>query len=197
VLTGVGAVLNTARITAGATVAVVGLGGVGLSAILGAVAAGARTIVALDLAEDKLALAQSLGATHAIHAAAGDAIDQVKAATQGGVEFAFEFAGSVKAMELAYKITRRGGTTVTASLPSPASLFSVPQAQLVGEERTIKGSYIGTCVPVRDLPRYIDLFRQGKLPVDRLLTGTLSLDEINLGFDRLHEGKAIRQVIGF
>jgi alcohol dehydrogenase len=197
VLTGVGAVLNTARITAGSTVAIAGLGGVGLAAILGAVAAGARTIIGLDLAADKLALARSLGATHVFNAADADTVAQVKRLTQGGVEFACEFAGSTKAMDLAYQCTRRGGTTVTASLPAPASLFSIPQAQMVAEERTIKGSYIGTCVPTRDLPRYIDLFRQGKLPVDRLLSATLALDDINLGFDRLHEGKAVRQVIVF
>jgi alcohol dehydrogenase len=100
-------------------------------------------------------------------------------------------------MELAYKITRRGGPTVTAGLPPPSANFSFAQVGLVAEERTIKGSYIGTCVPVRDLPRYIALFRQGRMPVDKLLTGRLKLDEINEGFDRLHEGKAIRQVVVF
>src|SRR5512142_482484 len=111
VLTGVGAVLNTARVTPGSTVAVVGLGGVGLSSVLGAVLAGARQVVAVDLFDDKLALAKSLGATHAFNASAPDCMEQVRAATAGGAEFAFELAGSVKAMELAYKITRRGGTT--------------------------------------------------------------------------------------
>jgi alcohol dehydrogenase len=197
VLTGVGAVLNTARVTAGSSVAVVGLGGVGLASLLGAGAAGARDIVAVDLADDKLALARELGATAAFNARDPDVVEQVKAATRGGAEFAFEMAGSVKAMELAYRITRRGGTTVTAGLPPPTHTIAVPQVNLVAEERTIKGSYIGTCVPVRDLPRYIALFRQGRMPVDRLLTGRLKLEEINEGFDRLHEGKAIRQVVVF
>ena len=102
-----------------------------------------------------------------------------------------------KAMDLAYKITRRGGTTITAGLPPPNHTFALPQVNLVAEERTIKGSYIGTCVPIRDLPRYIELYRGGKLPVDRLMSGRLKLDEINLGFDRLHEGKAVRQVVVF
>ncbi|MGH8699322.1 MAG: alcohol dehydrogenase catalytic domain-containing protein, partial [Burkholderiales bacterium] len=119
VLTGVGSVANTARVPAGATVAVVGLGGVGLAALLGAVAVGASRIVAVDLAEDKLALARSLGATDTVNAVSTDAAEQARAATSGGVDFAFEFAGSVKALELAYKITRRGGTTVTAGLPPP------------------------------------------------------------------------------
>jgi alcohol dehydrogenase len=197
VLTGVGAVVNTARVPPGSSVAVIGLGGVGLAALLGAVASGARQVVAIDLSADKLGLARQLGATETVAGDAGDAVEQVRAATQGGVEYAFEMAGSVKAMELAYKITRRGGTTVTAGLPPPNATFPVPQVNLVAEERTIKGSYIGTCVPTRDLPRFIALYRGGKLPVDRLLSGRLRLDEINEGFDRLDRGEAVRQVIVF
>ena len=120
---------------------------------------------------------------------------EVREATGGGVEYAFEMAGSVRAMDLAYKITRRGGTTVTAGLPPPTHTFNIPQVNLVAEERTVKGSYIGTCVPTRDIPRYIELYRRGKLPVDRLMSDRLKLDDINLGFDRLHEGKAVRQVV--
>jgi len=197
VLTGVGAVANTARIPAGATVAVVGLGGVGLASLLGAVAAGASRVVAIDLADDKLEFAKQLGATHAFNASKDTCAEEVRAATAGGVEYAFELAGSVKAMQLAYRITRRGGTTVTAGLPPPTANFSFPQVGLVAEERTIKGSYIGTCVPVRDVPRYVALYREGRMPVNRLLTHRLKLAEINEGFDRLHEGKAIRQVIVF
>ena len=197
VLTGVGAVINTAKVSAGSSVAVIGLGGVGLSSLLGAVAVGARRIVAVDLSDDKLGLARQLGATDTFNPGNPSAIDEIRSATAGGVEFAFEMAGSVKAMELAYKITRRGGTTITAGLPPPNHTFALPQVNLVAEERTIKGSYIGTCVPIRDLPRYIELYRGGKLPVDRLMSGRLKLDEINLGFDRLHEGKAVRQVVVF
>lgn len=195
VLTGVGAVVNTAKVAVGQTVAVIGLGGVGLAALLGAVAAGASRIVALDVAADKRDLAGALGATDVFNAAAADCAEQVRDATAGGVDCALEFAGSVKAMELAYKITRRGGTTVTAGLPPPGHSLALPLVNLVAEERTVKGSYIGTCVPLRDLPRYIALYRQGRLPVSRLLTGRLTLDEINLGFDRLREGRAIRQVV--
>jgi alcohol dehydrogenase len=197
VLTGVGAVVNTARVPPGSSVAVIGLGGVGLAALLGAVASGARQLVAIDLSAEKLSLARQLGATDTVEGGAADAVEQVRAVTQGGVEYAFEMAGSVKAMELAYKITRRGGTTVTAGLPPPNATFPVPQVNLVAEERTIKGSYIGTCVPTRDLPRFIALYRGGKLPVDRLMSGRLRLDEINEGFDRLDRGEAVRQVIVF
>ena len=197
VLTGVGAVINTAKVSAGASVAVIGLGGVGLSCLLGTVAVGAGRIVAVDLSDDKLGLARQLGATDTFNPGNAGAVDEIRSATGGGVEFAFEMAGSVRAMELAYKITRRGGTTVTAGLPPPDHTFALPQVNLVAEERTIKGSYIGTCVPSRDLPRYIELYRRGKLPVDRLMSGRLKLEEINLGFDQLHEGKAVRQVVAF
>lgn len=195
VLTGVGAVVNTAKVGVGSSVAVIGLGGVGLAALIGAHAAGARQIVAVDLAQSKLDAALALGATHVVKAGDADAVEQVRALTNGGVEYALEFAGSVRALELAYRITRRGGTTVTAGLPPPTAQFGLFAVSLVAEERTVKGSYIGTCVPSRDIPRYLDLYRQGRLPVDRLLTGTLALDEINEGFDRLHDGLAIRQVV--
>jgi alcohol dehydrogenase len=197
VLTGVGAVVNTAKVSAGQTVAVIGLGGVGLAALIGAVCAGASRIVAIDLDDDKLTLAASLGATDTYNAKSESCVEDVRTATRGGVDFALEMAGSVKAMELAYRITRRGGTTISAGLPPPTHVFPVPHVNMVAEERTIKGSYIGTCVPVRDLPRYISLYRQGRLPVDRLLTGRLRLADINLGFDRLREGTAVRQVVEF
>ncbi len=197
VLTGVGAVINTARVPVGASVAVIGLGGVGLSSLLGAVACGARRIVAVDLSDEKLGLARQLGATDAVNAGASDAAADIREATKGGVDFAFEMAGSVRAMELAYKITRRGGTTVTAGLPPPNSALALPLVNLVAEERTVKGSYIGTCVPARDVPRLIELYQRGRLPVDRLMSGRLALSDINTGFDRLAEGKAVRQVVVF
>jgi len=197
VLTGVGAVVNTAKVSFGSSVAVIGLGGVGLAALIGAKAAGARQIIAVDLSADKLQQAILLGATHTVNAGTSDASEQIRSISAGGVEYAFEFAGSIRALELAYKITRRGGMTVTAGLPPSTAVLPLPAVSLVAEERTLKGSYIGTCVPSRDIPRFVDLFSQGRLPVGKLLTGRLKLDEINLGFDLLHEGKAIRQVVVF
>ncbi|MDR5774511.1 MULTISPECIES: zinc-dependent alcohol dehydrogenase family protein [unclassified Caballeronia] len=197
VLTGVGAVVNTAQVRVGASVAVIGLGGVGLAALIGAHAAGARQIIAIDLADDKLEQARALGATHTVNAGQDNALEQIRSLSSGGVEFAFEFAGSIRALDLAYRITRRGGMTVTAGLPPSTANWPLPAVSLVAEERTLKGSYIGTCVPSRDIPHYVDLYSQGRLPVNKLLTGRLKLDEINHGFDLLHEGKAIRQVVVF
>ena len=195
VLTGVGAVVNTARVAPGASVAVVGLGGVGLCALLGAQLAGARQIIAVDLADAKLTFAKELGATHCVNAGGPRALEEIRDLSGGGVDYAFEMAGSVPALELAYFITARGGTTVTSGLPNPECKLSIPAVSLVAEERTLKGSYIGACVPSVDLPHYLSLHQQGKLPVERLLTHTLALDDINAGFDRLAAGQAIRQVI--
>lgn len=197
VLTGVGAVVNTAKVQAGQTVAVLGLGGVGLSALLGAVASGAREIVAVDLHDSKLAVAMSLGATAAVNARDPDAVAKVKELTKGGVDFAFEMAGSVQAMEMAYRMTRRGGTTVTASLPHPQHNWALQQVSLVTEERTVKGSYIGSCVPARDIPRYVGLYLAGKLPVDKLMGERMKLEDINRGFDRLEAGESLRDLIVF
>lgn len=194
VLTGVGAVVNTAKAQAGQSVAIIGLGGVGLAALLGAIAAGAETIVAVDLAADKLDLASKLGATATINASEPDAAERIKEITRGGADIAVELAGSVKAFDLAYRATRRGGQTVTAGLANPAHALSVQQVSLVAEERTVKGSYIGSAVPVRDLPRYMALYRRGRLPVDRLLTSRGRLEDINAALDLLAEGRTVRHV---
>jgi alcohol dehydrogenase len=195
VMTGVGAVTNTVQPAPGSAVAVVGLGGVGLAALLGARTIEAAMIIACDLSEEKLALARELGATHTVSALDPQAVDRIKELTRGGVHYAFEMAGSVKAMELSYKITRRGGTTVTAGLPNPQHMFSIPQVGIVAEERTIKGSYLGSCDPARDIPTYIEWYRAGKLPVDRLLSERIKLDDINAAFDRLADGKTVRQIV--
>jgi alcohol dehydrogenase len=197
VLTGVGAVVNTAGVRAGQSAVVVGLGGVGLASVLGALASGASPVVAVDLSEDKLALARSLGAVQTVNAADADAVEQVRALTHGGADYVFEMAGSVRALDSAWRMTRRGGTTVTAGLPPPDAALAVNVVSLVAEERTLKGSYIGTCVPARDIPRYVALFREGRLPVDRLMTGRVALDDINAAFDRLADGQAVRTVVTF
>ncbi len=197
VLTGVGAVVNTAQLRMGATAVVIGLGGVGLASVLGARAAGASKVIAVDLSAQKLALAMEVGATAVVNGGDADAVEQVRALTGGGADYVFEMAGSVRALENAMQMTKRGGMTVTAGLPPPGAALPVNVVQLVGEERTLKGSYIGTCVPLRDIPRFIELYRDGRLPVNRLLSGRLTLDQINEGFDRLHDGSAVRQVIEF
>ena len=195
VITGVGAVVNTANIEPEATVAVIGLGGVGLAALLGAKACAASTLIAVDLSEAKLSLARDLGADLVFQASDPGVVEAIKDATHGGVHYAFEMAGSAKSMALAYGITRRGGTTVTAGLPSPAATFSVPQVGIVAEERTIKGSYLGSCNPQIDIPRYVEWYFDGRLSVDRLISGSTPLGEINDAFDKLADAVMVRQIV--
>jgi alcohol dehydrogenase len=196
VLTGVGAIVNTARVAPGDGVAIFGLGGVGMAAVLGAVAAGAHPVIAVDLQPAKLALALELGASHAL-AAHGDAVAQVRELSHGGAHHCIESVGSAKVLEQAYAATRRGGNTISCGLPDPRQAMSIPAVSLVIEERTLRGSYMGSAVPSRDIPRYIALYRAGRLPVERLISHRLGLDEINTGFDRLARGEALRQVVLF
>ncbi|MEZ5851585.1 MAG: zinc-dependent alcohol dehydrogenase family protein [Hyphomicrobiaceae bacterium] len=197
VVTGVGAAVNTAETKAGDVVAVVGLGGVGLSCLLGARVAGAGRIIAVDVNDEKLALARQLGATDTFDARDPECVAKIVAATDGGVDTAFEMAGTVKAMDLAYKITVRGGQTVSAGLSPVAGQFSVQHYGMVQDGRTVKGSYMGGCVIARDVPRYIGLYKDSKLPVDRLRSARITLDEVNEGFDRLADAAVVRQVIMF
>jgi len=196
VLTGVGAVINSAGVKAGQSVAVFGLGGVGLAALLGARLAGAGPLVAVDRVPAKLELARELGATDTV-LAGEDTVEQVKAATGGGPDHALETVGSETVLADAYAATRRGGTTVTVGLPHPERMLSIPAVSLVTEERTLKGSYLGSCNPPVDVPRFVDLYLEGRLPVERLLTHRLALDEINEGFDRLASGECVRQAVVF
>ncbi len=197
VITGVGAVVNTARVYPGAEMAVVGLGGVGLNALLGGVVSGASRIVAVDVDDRKLELARSLGATDTFNARDTDALPAIRDLTRGGLEFVFEVAGSIAAWETAYAITRRGGTVISAGLTPAKDTFAFHPYQLVSDEKGIKGSYMGSSVPERDIPRFVALYKQGRLPLHRIRTATISLDQINEGFDRLSDGDEVRQMIDF
>ncbi len=197
VLTGVGAVVNTAEVAAGESVAIFGLGGVGMAALLGARCSGANPIAVVDVLPERLALALTLGAHHALDARSPDLVEALREVTNGGVHHAIESVGNEAVLAQAFAVTRRGGTTVSVGLPPPDRRLSISAVSLVGEERTIKGSYMGSAVPSRDLPRFIALYRAGLLPVDRLLTHRLRLEDLNEGFDRLARGEAVRQVILF
>ena len=197
VMTGVGAVINSARLMLGQTVLITGLGGVGFAALLGAVAGGASKIIVADVNKDKLAKAIELGAHEAIDPSQEKAVEKVRDLTRGGVDIGLEFAGVVSALEFTYNATARGGKTVTAGLPHPSKMMQFAPVKLVAEERTLQGSYLGSCIPARDIPAYINLYQTGRLPVDKLLTHILSLNDVNIGFERLAKGEAIRQVITF
>jgi len=195
VLTGAGAALNATAIEPGDTVAVFGLGGVGLAAVMAAIDAGA-SVIAVDRVPGKLELAAELGATHTL-LATDDVVDQVRRLSGGGVDHALETVGSARVLQSAYAATRRGGTTVTVGLPDPSQNLTIQAVSLVAEERTLKGSYLGSSVPTRDIPLFIGRYLAGRLPVDRLLTHRLDIDQLNEGFDRLASGEAVRQVLVF
>ncbi len=197
VITGAGAVFNTAKIRPGSTVCVIGLGGTGLAAILGAKAAGASMIIGIDLVKEKLKIAKDLGATHVIDASQNNILEIFFAIIKDGVHYSFECVGSEKTMELAYSILRRGGTAISSGLPHPSKKIKIPHVDLVANEKTIKGSFLGSCIPKRDIPAYIDMYKAGNLPVDKLISKTISLDKINEGFDELESGATIRQLISF
>ncbi len=190
VLTGGGAVLNAGRPVAGETVVVVGLGGVGMAAVLMALALDGVRVVAVDPLEPKRAMARSWGA----HATATPA-EALAEGLRGDV--AVEAAGAVPAFETALALTAPGGRTVTVGLPAPGAMAQVSPLTLVAEGRTIIGSYLGSSVPSRDIPRFVGLWREGRLPVERLVTGEIGLDEVNRGMDDLADGRAVRQVIRF
>jgi alcohol dehydrogenase len=192
-LTGLGAVFNVAHVTPGSSVAVFGAGGVGLMALLGALAAGATHTFVVDPVAAKRQLALDLGATAAFDPTAGDVTTWI-ADTLGapGVEFAIEAAGSAQAFEAAIATTAAGGTAVAVGLSRKGANVAVPYGPLVVGEKTVRGSFMGSSVARRDVPRYIALWRAGKLPVERLVSGSVSLDGLNAAFDRLANGEAVR-----
>lgn len=189
VLTGGGAVVNAGGLRSGESVAVVGLGGVGLAAVLVALAAGAGSVVAVDPVESKRQLALDLGATVAV--APDELTKDVRA------DLVVEAAGSVRAFETALEVTAIGGRTVTVGLAPPNAMASVSPLTLVAEARTIVGSYLGSSVPTRDIPRFVDLWRAGRLPVERLASAAITLEDLNEAMDALADGTAVRQIVTF
>lgn len=190
VLTGGGGILNAVKPTPGESVMIVGLGGVGMAALITAVAQGIERIVCVDGVDEKLALARTIGA-HETYSPQEVAELGIK------TSHALECAGNARAFETAFKATSAGGRTVTVGLPSPAAMAEISPLTITGEARTIIGSYLGSAVPSRDIPTYVELWRDGKLPVEHLISSRISLSDINQGMDDLADAKTIRQVIIF
>jgi alcohol dehydrogenase len=190
VLTGGGAVLNVGRPQPGQTVVVVGLGGVGMAAMLTALAHDGLRVVGVDQLTDKLDKALALG----VHAAytPEEAIEQgLKAPV------VIEAAGHPRALETAIALTGPGGRTITVGLPPPEARITVSPLGFVAEGRSLIGSYLGSAVPSRDIPRFVELWRAGRLPVESLVSSTITLEDVNTGMDQLADGQAVRQVIRF
>jgi S-(hydroxymethyl)glutathione dehydrogenase/alcohol dehydrogenase len=195
ITTGVGSVLNTAKVPAGATVAVVGCGGVGLSVVMGAKYAGAERIIAIDLSAERRTLARTLGATDDVDGAES-AVQAVLDLTDGvGVDYAFEVVGVPATMQVAWGITRRGGTTVAVGAGRADETTSFTMFDLFFQSRTLMGCVYGSADPDRDFPRFLGLWRDGQLPIDKLLTERITLEAINDGFDAMQAGEGARSVI--
>ena len=190
VLTGGGAVLNAGQPQEGDAIMVVGLGGVGVAALITALSLGLGKVYGVDANPEKLTLAKRLGAT--------DAFTPSQVEEEGiKAPVVIECAGHAKAFETAFKATSIGGTTVTIGLPAPTAISEITPLTITAEARTIRGSYLGSAVPRRDIPKYTKLWRDGKLPVHELITDTIALEEINGALDKLADGKAVRQIISF
>lgn len=197
VATGLGAVFNTAVVRPGESVAVIGCGGVGLSAIQGARIAGASPIVAIDRLDAKLELAYRLGATHVVNADSGDPVEEVKALTGGlGVEKSFEAIGNASTAELAFSLLRKGGTATVIGLIPVGAAVSVPGWELIDEKR-LQGSNMGSNRFRVDVPRYVQMYLDGRLNLDDMVTNRLPLEAINEGFDEMRTGRVARNLIVF
>jgi S-(hydroxymethyl)glutathione dehydrogenase/alcohol dehydrogenase len=196
VTTGVGAVFNTAQVAPGSTVAVVGCGGVGLNCIQGAALAGASRVIAVDTVPSKLDMAEQFGATHAVDASEGDPVGRVRDLAGGGVHYSFEAIGMKQTSEQAFGMLRAGGTcTIIGMIPVGQSV-EIPGYELLSEKR-LMGSNMGSNRFRVDMPRYIDLYLDGRLKLDELVSRRIGLDEVNAGFDAMKAGEVCRSVILF
>jgi S-(hydroxymethyl)glutathione dehydrogenase/alcohol dehydrogenase len=197
VTTGLGAALNTVNIPAGASVVIIGCGGVGLSAIQGARIGGAGKIIAIDSQAWKFDLARKLGATECIDATAGDPVAAVHELTAGGADFVFECIGLVPTVQQAIAMTGRGGTAVLVGVVPITQLVPISAADLTLQEKNVTGSYMGSNRFRFDMPKYIDFYLDGRLMLDEMISSRIALDEVNDGFDRMRKGEVARQVIVF
>jgi len=196
VTTGLGAVFNTAAVPPGATVAVIGCGGVGLSCIQGAALVGASRIIAVDRLASKLDLARAFGATDTVDASAGDAVAQVMELSSGGVEYSFEAIGLAAAAEQAYAMLRRGGVATIIGMIPPDQMVQIPGVSFLQSKR-IQGSTMGSNRFRVDMPRYVDLYLQGRLKLDEMVSNRITLDQVNEGFKTLQGAEVARSVIVF
>lgn len=197
VTTGTGAVFNTAKVRPGETVAVIGCGGIGLSAVNGAALAGAGRIIAIDMLDSKLELARRFGATEVINAANGDVVQQVLELTRGGVQHAFECIGLKQTVEQSFAMLARGGCATVIGMSKPGTKLELDAFALLGGGRRIQGSVMGSNRFPVDLPALTDFYMQGRLKLDEMISQRLRLTQINEAFDELRRGELARSVIVF
>ncbi len=197
VTTGLGAVMRTAAVPAGSSVVVIGCGGIGLSAIQGARIVGATPIIAVDLVASKLEMARTLGATHTVNAAETDAVAAVHEITGGGAEYSFEAIGLTATAEQSWHMTGKGGTATIIGMLPMDSRVSIPGPEIFMSEKKLQGSLMGSNRFRVDMPKFIDLYLDGRLKLDEMVSATIGIDEVNDGYAAMKAGETLRSVIAF
>ena len=197
-MAGLGAAINTGNVSRGDSVAVFGCGGVGDAAIAGAKLAGAHTIIAVDIDDRKLEWARDFGATHTINARQADPVEGIRGLTDGnGVNVAIEAVGSPVTYEQAFYARDHAGTVVQVGVPSPDMRIDLPLIEVFGRGGALKSSWYGDCLPSRDFPTYIDLYLQGRLDLDRFVSETIALGDVEEAFHKMERGEVLRSVVVF
>jgi S-(hydroxymethyl)mycothiol dehydrogenase len=196
VMAGLGAAINTGGVTRGDTVAVIGCGGVGDAAIAGARLAGARTIIAVDVDDRKLAWARDFGATHTVNSSTTDPVEAIREYTDGfGADVVIDAVGRPETYEQAFFARDLAGTVVLVGVPNPTMKIELPLIEIFGRGGSLKSSWYGDCLPSRDFPTLIDLYLQGRLPLERFVSETIGLDGVEAAFEKMHHGDVLRSVV--
>jgi S-(hydroxymethyl)mycothiol dehydrogenase len=197
-MAGLGAAMNTAGVRRGETVAVIGCGGVGDAAILGASVAGARTVIAIDVDDRKLEWARSFGATHTINSRSGDLIEAVRELTDGfGADVVIEAVGRPETYAAAFYARDLAGRVVLVGVPTPDMKIELPLIDIFGRGGSLKSSWYGDCLPSRDFPMLVDLHLSGRLPLEKFVSETIGLNDVEAAFDKMHKGDVLRSVVVF
>ncbi|MFI8992297.1 S-(hydroxymethyl)mycothiol dehydrogenase [Streptomyces antimycoticus] len=197
-MAGLGASLNTAQLTRGHSVAVIGCGGVGDAAIAGAHLAGAARIIAVDIDDRKLALAETFGATHTVNSRETDPVTAIRELTGGfGADVVIDAVGRPETYKQAFHARDLAGTVVLVGVPTPDMKVELPLLEVFGRGGALKSSWYGDCLPSRDLPMLVDLYRQGRLDLDAFVSETITLDEVEKSFEKMHSGEVLRSVVVF
>ncbi|MCT9867831.1 S-(hydroxymethyl)mycothiol dehydrogenase [Paenarthrobacter aurescens] len=196
VMAGLGAALNTGGVKRGDSVAVIGCGGVGVAAIAGAALAGATTIIAVDIDAKKLERAKDLGATHTVDSSAGDPVEEIRALTGGfGADVVIDAVGRPETYKQAFYARDLAGTVVLVGVPTPEMTLELPLLDVFGRGGSLKSSWYGDCLPSRDFPMLVDLYKQGKLDLDAFVTERITINQVEEAFDKMHQGAVLRSVV--
>jgi S-(hydroxymethyl)mycothiol dehydrogenase len=196
VMAGLGAAINTGNVSRGDTVAVIGCGGVGAASIAGALLAGASKIIAVDIDPRKLETARSLGATHTVNANDGDVVEAIQGHTDGfGADVVIDAVGRPETWKQAFYGRDLAGTVVLVGVPTPDMTLEMPLIDMFGRGGSLKSSWYGDCLPTRDFPMLIDLYLQGRLPLDAFVTETIGIGDIEAAFEKMHGGDVLRSVV--